>query len=66
MPTKTQQAAEGIDRSMKQLRESMRGIQIRTAGFHKDHDDLAKAVSHLTVTLLDAQALLSAGKRRRR
>lgn len=66
MATKTQDVAAGIDRSMVQLRKSMRGIQIRTAGFKRDHDDLARAVSHLTVTLLDAQALLTARRRRGR
>jgi len=66
MPTKTQDVAAGIDVAMSQLRKTMRGIQIRTAGFKKDHHRLARAVSHLTVTLLDAQALLTPTDRRRR
>jgi hypothetical protein len=64
--TKTQDIAAGIDQSMSLLRKSMRGIQIRVAGFKKDHDDLTRAVSHLTVTLVDAQALLNTEKRRTR
>lgn len=66
MATKTQDIAAGIDQSMSLLRKSMRGIQIRAAGFKKDHDELARAVSHLAVTLVDAQALLVAEKRRPR
>ena len=68
--TKTQDVVTGIDMTMKKLRVSMRGIQIRRAGFKADHDNLARAVANLTVTLLDAQALLIAesnrGRRRRR
>ena len=37
-----------IDASMKRLRQSMRGIQIRTAGFKKDHDALARGVADFT------------------
>ncbi len=67
MATKTQEIAASIDVAMRTLRTSMRGIQVRTAGFKKDHDQLTRAVSHLTVTLVDAEALLHAeGARRRR
>lgn len=69
MATKTQDVVAGIDVTMKQLRAAMRGIQIRRAGFKADHDNLARAVANLTVTLLDAQALLIGTehvKRRRR
>jgi hypothetical protein len=66
MGAKIQDVTAGIDRAMKGLRTSMKGIQIRTAGFKKDHDELARTVSHLTVTLLDAQALLSAQRRKPR
>lgn len=65
MATKTQDVTAGVDIAMKQLRDSMKGIQIRTAGFKSDHDALARAVSHFTVTLLDAEALLHTAKRRR-
>lgn len=66
MATKTQEAAADIDQAMKLLRRSMRGIQIRAAGFKKDHADLTRAVSHLAVTLVDAEALLHAETSRRR
>jgi hypothetical protein len=66
MATKTQDIAAGIDIAMKTLRASMKGIQVRTAGFKKDHDNLTRAVSHLTVTLVDAEALLIAETTRRR
>ena len=65
MAHKTQDIAAGIDIAMTTLRKSMRGIQIRTAGFKKDHDVLTRAVSHLTVTLVDAQALLNTSTKRR-
>lgn len=66
MATKTQDIAAGIDVAMKTLRTAMRGIQVRTAGFKKDHEYLTRAVSHLTVTLVDAEALLVAESNRRR
>ncbi|HEX3781007.1 MAG TPA: hypothetical protein VHX38_15190 [Pseudonocardiaceae bacterium] len=66
MATKTQDIAAGIDIAMKTLRSSMKGIQVRTAGFKKDHENLTRAVSHLTVTLVDAEALLIAETTRRR
>lgn len=66
MATKTQEIAAGIDVAMKTLRTAMRGIQVRTAGFKKDHDQLTRAVSHLAVTLVDAEALLLAENNRRR
>jgi hypothetical protein len=66
MAPKIQDVTADIDRSMKGLRSAMKGIQIRTAGFKRDHDELARAVSHLTVTLLDAEALVTATKRKSR
>lgn len=66
MATKTQDVAAGIDMAMKTLRHSMRGIQVRAAGFKKDHDHLTRAVSNLAVTLVDASALLDAESNRRR
>jgi hypothetical protein len=66
MAARIQDVTADIDRGMKNLRQSMKGIQIRTAGFKRDHDELARAVSHLTVTLLDAQALVTATKRKSR
>ncbi|HEV3355356.1 MAG TPA: hypothetical protein VG247_01110 [Pseudonocardiaceae bacterium] len=64
--TKTQDVAAGIDLAMKQLRRTMRGLQVRTAGFKRDHDHLARAMAVLTVTLVDAEALLHAEASRRR
>jgi hypothetical protein len=58
-----------IDASMKKLRSSMRGIQIRTAGFKRDHDELARGVAGFTVLLIEAEALVNKertrGRRRR-
>ncbi len=58
-----------IDASMKRLRQSMRGIQIRTAGFKRDHDALARGVADFTVVLIEADALVNKertrGRRRR-
>ena len=54
---------------MKKLRSSMRGIQIRTAGFKRDHDALARGVADFTVLLIEAEALVNKertrGRRRR-
>ena len=47
-------AVSEIDASMKKLRASMRGIQIRTAGFKRDHDALARGVADFTVLLIEA------------
>jgi len=55
-----------IDRSMRQLRQAMRGIQIRTAGFKKDHDELARGVAEFTVVLIAAEALVNKEQRRTR
>ena len=58
-----------IDASMKKLRSSMRGIQIRTAGFKRDHYALARGVADFTVLLIEAEALVNKertrGRRRR-
>ena len=55
-----------IDASMKRLRQSMRGIQIRTAGFKRDHDALARGVADFTVVLIEADALVNTERTRRR
>ncbi|MCA1672320.1 MAG: hypothetical protein LC799_09010 [Actinobacteria bacterium] len=55
-----------IDTSMKKLRSSMRGIQIRTAGFKRDHDALARGVAEFTVLLIEAEALVNKERTRRR
>ena len=45
---------EDIEKAMSKLRESMKGLQVRTAGFKKDHDELARAVANYKVDLEDA------------
>ena len=59
-------AVSEIDASMKWLRQSMRGIQIRTAGFKKDHDALARGVADFTVLLIEAEALVNKERKRTR
>lgn len=44
---------EDLDKAMKGLREAMQGIQVRTAGFKKDHDQLAREVANYKVDLED-------------
>ena len=46
---------EDLDKAMNTLREAMKGLQVRTAGFKKDRDELAKAVANYKVDLDDAQ-----------
>lgn len=53
-------AVDHIDKSMTTLRDAMKGIQIRNAGFKKDHDELARAVANYTVLLTDAVVLVGA------
>ena len=59
-------AVSEIDASMKRLRAAMRGIQIRTAGFKRDHDALARGVADFTVVLIEADALVNKERTRRR
>lgn len=49
--------AREIDAAMVRLRESMTGIQIRTAGFKQLHDELARRVATLTVNVMDSKPL---------
>ncbi|GAB2660033.1 hypothetical protein GCM10027271_18430 [Saccharopolyspora gloriosae] len=42
-----------LDKAMKNLRESMAGLQVRSAGFKKEHDELAREVANYSVDLLD-------------
>ncbi|GJF03816.1 hypothetical protein [Pseudonocardia sp. D17] len=46
-------SVEGLDRAMRELRASLRGIPFRSGGFKNTHDQLAREVAHLVV-LLDA------------
>lgn len=54
---------EDLDKAMKQLRSTMRGLQIRTAGFKKDHDRLARSAGTLNTVLTDAKPLVEAKKK---
>jgi len=45
---------EQVGSSMLKLRESMRGIQIRTAGFKRLHDDFARQVAAVSVHVADS------------
>lgn len=42
-------ALDTVNKTMVQLRNSMRGIQIRTAGFKRLHDDFARDVAKVSV-----------------
>lgn len=44
---------ENIDKAMNKLREAMAGIQVRRAGFKKEHDQLAREVANYKVDLED-------------
>ena len=57
---------EDVDKAMRQLRQAMKGMQIRTAGFKKDHDQLARSVAMATALLGDAKPLAEAERTRRR
>lgn len=50
-------SAEDLQKSMGRLRETMRGIQIRRAGFKQLYNEAARAVAHYSVALVDAKAL---------
>ncbi|GAA2349669.1 hypothetical protein GCM10009854_29180 [Saccharopolyspora halophila] len=51
---------EDLDKAMKALREAMKGLQVRTAGFKKDHDELARAVANYKVDLEDVAPYIQA------
>lgn len=50
---------EDIDKAMRLLRDSMKGIPIRFAGFKRDHDHLARSVANATVLLESAKPLFT-------
>lgn len=50
---------DDIDAAMRKLRESMRGIPTRSAGFKSEHDSAARAVAYLTVLITDARMMFS-------
>jgi hypothetical protein len=49
---------ENLDVSMKMLRESMSGLVLRTAGFKQEHDEAARRIADLSVSLTDAAILV--------
>lgn len=51
MPNRVDAAIEEFDKTMRLLRVSLRGIPFRSGSFHKQHDNLARAVARLTVEL---------------
>ncbi|MFC7342112.1 hypothetical protein [Saccharopolyspora griseoalba] len=51
---------EDLDKAMNALREAMKGLQVRTAGFKKDHDELARAVANYKVDLEDLAPYIQA------
>lgn len=56
------QATEDVNKAMRQLRDSMKGIQIRTAGFKKHHDEAARMAAKACTDLMDAYAAMNKGK----
>lgn len=56
------QATADLDKQMRFLRDTMKGIQIRTAGFKKHHDEAARATARATVELLEAMGSMNKGK----
>ena len=55
MSNPTARIIDELDRSMRELREAMRGIPIRRGSFKKTHDNLARDVAHLTVRIDSAR-----------
>lgn len=55
-------SVEDVDKAMKALRESMRGLQIRTQGFKKHHDEAARQVARATVDLVEAYSAMDRHK----
>ncbi len=53
MSAQVDRIIDELDRTMRQLREAMRGIPIRRGSFKKTHDNLARDVAQVT-TMLDA------------
>lgn len=51
MPNRVDAAIEELDKTMKLLRSSLRGVPFRSGSFQKQHDNLAREVAHLLVEL---------------
>jgi hypothetical protein len=48
---------EDLDKAMRELRRSLRGIPFRAGGFKNTHDNLARDVAYLTVLIDSARAV---------
>ncbi|MGW5790994.1 hypothetical protein ACWEV3_10350 [Saccharopolyspora sp. NPDC003752] len=55
-------AIEDLDKAMVKLRDAMAGIQVRAAGFRKEHDELARKVADYKVDLEDVMPHISASR----
>ncbi len=53
---------EDLDKAMVKLRDAMAGIQVRTAGFKKEHDELARKVADYKVDLEDVAPYIAASR----
>jgi uncharacterized protein YoxC len=58
MPNKVDSTIDDMDKTMKLLRASLRGIPLRTGSFHKQHDNLTREVAHLLVELDSARGFI--------
>ena len=55
---KVDRTIDDFDKTMKLLRTALRGIPFRSGSFHKQHDNLARAVACLTVELDSARGYI--------
>lgn len=55
MPHKVDRVIDDMDKTMKLLKNALRGIPFRTGSFRKQHDNLAREVARLTVELDSAR-----------
>lgn len=58
MTMQVNQVLADLNKSMLLLRDSMKGLPVRAAGFKAEHDALARAVSTLSVDVSDATVLI--------
>lgn len=58
MAVQVNQILADLNKSMLLLRDSMKGLPVRSAGFRGEHDALARAVSTLSVDVADTAALI--------
>lgn len=58
MSHQVDRALDTVSDAMKQLKRSLRGIPVRREGFKSHHDQTAKAVAKLAVSLDDSRAAI--------